>query len=345
MNGMRGTTVVTVLGALTVAVCTGCPERKETITVARDGRVSMVIEYADESDQLVAPDAVPTRAGGWDVVRDVRQDGDKRKHVLTARQTFPPGAPLPRRFGLPDDPDGEIVLDFPTTLETERRSDGVYYHFRRVYTPRKWAYVQYDQDRIQKELDAAKLGDQPLDELSRQDRIKLARLVVSLDAARHVELARAALQHADPDLTQDHWLIARRALLRAYLDLNYDDLVDRYVDLPEDERAGAWEREAGRIKAAAHDALVAVLRRQAGYDDARVAGFERAFEHEQRYYDITNATGGHAFHIRVRMPGDVVAHNADDIDDDGLASWSFDGNAFRDREHVVMITSRVAADR
>ena len=44
--------------------------------------------------------------------------------------------------------------------------------------------------------------------------------------------------------------------------------------------------------------------------------------------------------VRVRMPGEVIAHNADKVENGELV-WEFPALAIQDRDHKLKATSRV----
>ncbi|MFQ5430862.1 MAG: hypothetical protein ACE5E1_11185, partial [Phycisphaerae bacterium] len=63
-------------------------------------------------------------------------------------------------------------------------------------------------------------------------------------------------------------------------------------------------------------------------------------------YEITDELGAHRFRIKIKMPGEVIAHNADHWHekDEGYLVWEFNGDAFRDRSFALMVTSRLPLD-
>lgn len=331
---------VAVACAIVFAVA-GCVERKERIIIAADRSVTIQLEYEGGPGELDGGDAMPSAAAGWDVTRTVKKDGQDEKHVLSAQRTFAPGEPLPRSFAPPGDPDTRLYLDFPTTLgvQTEGCADGVYYHFRRVYTPRRWAYVSYWDDRLTEEI--KNLSDKPVEAMTPEERIQVARAVAGVEAHRHVEFAREAVREAAQNTVPYSWLSTRRAIFDVYEAVDWNRVIDRYIGLPEDERDEYFEQSTRRIWEEAHQAVLRLLRNEAGLDDSGITRFELAFERAQRYYDITSSLGGHLFELRVKMPGQIVAHNADRLDDNGEAVWEFKGNAFRDRSFELLVTSRL----
>ncbi len=339
----RPTTRIAAFGCLALMVAAGCLKRKETITIASDGSTTIRLHYTGTPSDFKTADALPAAASGWPIEVAVTTDGKDETQTRVAQRTFAAGQPLPRTFAAEDDPDADLYLDFPTTVRTERRADGVYYHYRRTYQPRKWAYVRYWQEHFINE-DIDKLGRKPAEELTLDERIRLFKAFAASISHEKMEMARAALAQCDPDLPADHWLMARRALLDVYAGLDYAALVRNSDGLSEEERNAHFDRLGREIEDRALSGLVACLRATAGYDDVAVGRFETEYERAKRQFDITNQLGGHGFEIRVKMPGEILAHNADrvDADDAGAVVWEFDGKAFRDRPYELSVTSRVA---
>jgi len=325
----------------------GCLKRKETITVAQDGRVTVALEYESKNREFGHPDAMPSTESGWDVAvaSHTKKDGSE-EHALTGQRTFAPGQRLPRTYAAPNDPNADLYVDFPTELQTERRDDGLYFHIRRTYSPRRWAYVQYWHDRFFDDK-MKKLSEKPAEQLTARERIELMKTLVAIQARRQIELAEAAARESGIELAPDEWLAARRALLDVYEELDYEHLLklqegsERQGQDPQLKKAAEerLNREVEAIMNRAGEALTETLRAQLA--EPEYARFQRASERVALYHQITEATGTHYFEIRVKMPGRVVAHNADKVDENGEAVWEFDGRAFRDRPYELLITSRL----
>lgn len=332
----------TAAGCLLVLAGVSCVGRKETITVAADRSVTIELEYKGHPRELTGGDAMPSAESGWDVTRTIDDSGDEEEHTLTAARTFAPDADLPASFAAAGDIDGDLNLAFPTTIATETRADGVYYHFRRAYEPRRWQYVRFWEDQAEEVL--KELEGTSIDELGQEDRIRIAKSVAGVEAYRQIEFARAAVEEAGLELSPDKWLASRAAVLDVYEKIDWDALVSEYLSMPEELRDAHFEQMSRQFWQAAHEAFARSLETHAGVRGDAVTRFERAFDRAKRYHHITNGLGGHHFDIRVKMPGEVVAHNADRLDDDGTAAWEFDGQAFRDRKVTLMITSRVKTE-
>jgi hypothetical protein len=331
---------------LPVLFALGCVKRKETLIVKPDGAVTVTIEYEGDKGDFDKGDAMPSEKGGWKVSRELRTEENKKEEVhLTGERTFKPGEELPGSYAAPNDPDAGLYLKFPTTLTRERRKDGVYLHLRRMYLPREWAYVQFWAD-AHIDDNIKKLGEKKPEELTHEERVQILKAFASVEAYKQMELAQRALKDADPTFKPDHWLLARAALMKVYEEkVDWDALAKRHENTPQEDQDEQFERESQRISGQAHQAFLGSLHRDAEYDADHLAKFDAAYERAKRYYDITNQLGGHGFQLHVQMPGTIVAHNGDGLDDDGSVKWEFDGKAFRDRPYELMVTSRLPLDR
>ena len=68
--------------------------------------------------------------------------------------------------------------------------------------------------------------------------------------------------------------------------------------------------------------------------------FFDAYDEEQARRAVTEDLDDETWEIRVEMPGEIVAHNATDCDERGV-TWAFPAKVLHDRDHVLMVTSRV----
>ncbi len=347
-NHLRTCVAAAILGLLTSA---SCVERTEHITIGRDGSVVMELRFEGTEEELSRGDVMPSAASGWDVERSTKQDGDEVKHILKSRRRFEPREELPRSFAAPNDPDVKQYLDFPTTLRVERRPDGLYYYFHRTYTPRRWGYVEYWKNMFLDD-DVQKLSEKPTEELTLEERGKIATAFAGIEAFKQIEFAMAAMAQMRPELPIERRLVAQRALLDFYEDENdhMEAIVQRCDESPEEERSGCYDEEVERILAEGYETLVESLGAgtgsRAGLGKGQLARFHEAYEQARREYEITDDLGGHVFEIDVRIPGEIIAHNAIDGDleeNDGVSRirFKFRGDAFRDRTHELIVVSRL----
>jgi len=324
----------------------GCLLRKETIQVAADGSATIAIEYAGTREDWNTPDALPAAAGGWTITQERKTEGDKEEEIIErAGRKFPPEAMLPSSYAAPDDPDADLYLSFPTRIWREQRGDAVYLHFRRTYASRPWAYVQVWNGLCFDDT-TKKLAEKKAEELSHEEQISLFRAAACFETLKQVELGQAALLKVAPDLPQDQSLVARKAMMDVFEQLDLDRFVGRLEQIAPEHRDDHLAREAEQVIERAYNAFKGSLRAQAGFDAERLRRFDVMYARQKKLHAITESVGSHAFEIRVTMPGRVVAHNAHEEEDDGAYVWQFQGDVVRDRPHELMITSRLdAGDR
>lgn len=343
----------------TLPFLTGCPFRHESIEVARDGSVRMKVRFEATPDELRAFDAVPTKEGGWAVERRTersQEDDKKETEILEAEQSFTPGTALPSSFAPPNGADADLVLEFPTEVRRERRADGTYFTFRRVYRPRPWAQTDYWREKFIDD-DIKRLSEKGIENLDADDRTKVISALASVEAHSEAEYAMAAVARVAPAAAPEVGLRARAALLWVYDPdhTNYEALVAKCETGTESARASCFDAETAALAQKANDAFRTSLRDFGGWEADRVSAFQRAYEREKRRHEITERVSGHAFEVMVMLPGRLVAHNADETekqaedpkeahfaDADSVAFvWKFDGRAFRDRPHALVAVTMI----
>ena len=372
---MRCRLVPLVAAVLTgLAVCTGCFLRTETITIGRDGAVTMEVKFEGSAEEHETFDALPTRQSGWEVLESFRMEEGEKKYTVESSRRFGPDEELPSGYAAAADPDADLVLEFPTSVRVEERRDGRYFFFRRVYAPRKWAYIQHWQD-VFFDSDMKRLGEKPVEELTREQRRKIIQAFGSVEAHKQLEFARAALAEIHLNVPIEHRLMARESLLHVYRGCGFlagdhsakgsgeellapvgpsadgtSDYLDRLIERcdSQDDVGDCYDTEATRLLDEARGAFVLSLRDEARLGGVGLAHFTEAYQRAERYHAITEQVGAHQFEITVSVPGTIIAHNADEIEagaDEGAgqsaATWRFDGSAFRDRPHELVVVSRL----
>jgi len=317
----------------------GCLERTETITVEPDGTVYIEAVFrTDHEGELYEGDAIPSEAGGWLVDLEEVDERGKRRFHLTAAGEFGPQFELPENYAVPGDPDAQLYLQFPTTVEIEDRPDGVYYHFHRTYPARAWAHIEALREVLVEEP-TKKLKDKNQDDFTPADWKLIARSYTDFEAAKLLTFARSVYLQTTPDAPQDAWLDVLSAFkkLQGALDLDAIAEVMQIEDKDQREEAIAlavkdWEEKSFKT-------LEISLRDFCGYSGSRMKNFMRRYERRLKDYDITNGLGDDTFTITVVMPGEIVGSNTDDASSD-RATWKFSGRRFRDRDVELMVTSR-----
>jgi len=249
---------------------------------------------------------------------------------------------LPDVYPMDDVEWAESVVQHPTTLIVEPRGLETYYHFRRVYKSMPWAYVK-DWERILIEEPLEKSGNPDLDELSPERKRELVGNIIRFDAMKHLTFARRAAMAMVPPMAQDDWLRLRRALLAATESVDIEHVLELLEARDQraknngesDELSEMAEQLRARI-----EGVIAPTLRELRMGQSYIAEFERKLERERRAFLITEDYQDETWEIAVHMPGHVVGHNADKIDGNEV-KWEFDGRRFFDREHELLVSSKV----
>lgn len=316
---------------------TGCLKRHEIIQVRKDGSVSMKLEYQGSEEDLAGPDALPRAADGWSVGRGTVKRGNEEVHVVRASADFAPGEALPTSFG----DAGDVHLTFPTQVRREKRPDGVYFEFRRVYAPRKYALTQYWNDRYIDD-DIKKLSEKSIESLDQDERSKLLRAFGDVESHQQLEELRQAVDAELPELGVAAWLAARDELLSVYRRFDYEGLADSIRGLNDEDASAKIVKMGESVPTDAERAFVESLQRHANLTTNGVEKLRSSIEREQLRRKVTETTRTQSFQIEVELPGEIVGSNGDSIEG-GRVSWEFDGRAFCDRSYELVATSWLAS--
>lgn len=325
-----------------VLLIPGCLERKETIRVDRDGSVQIRVEMEGDAEDFASGDALPGKHTGWKTQEETEVDDEgKETKRRVATRRFSAGQPLPDSYADPDGPQYGIALMFPTTLEIEQRQDGTYYHFKRVYEARAQArYEVYRElfEDIFKDLDEL-AGKDPA-ELTDEQRTRLVEMLRLLEALKRAEYVAAGAEALEGEWPQDYGLLLRQALMDHFQHADNADLVELLGQPDTPERNEAINTFGDDLIAAGRDLLREELV-ELRVPPHQIELFFEAHDEEQARRAVTEDLEDETWEVRVEMPGEIVAHNGTDCDETGV-TWGFPGKAVYDRDHVLMVTSRVS---
>jgi hypothetical protein len=331
----------TLLLAVAALLVSGCLEREETVHVERDGSVDIRVEIRGDPGDFATGDVLPERRSGWQT-RDWTTTNDKgeEKQHREARLHVAAGKPLPDSFVDPSDPNYETALLFPTELVIERRRDGTYYHFKRVYVAREQARYEYVRQTLQENSKAMKqLSEQGLEALDDQQRAEVIGVLRAIEALKYAEYVRAGAEALEDDWPQDHGLILRRAVLEHFQNEDPSPVLELLAEPAGPERDAAIDEYASRVIAAVPDVLRDKMK-ELRMPRQQMEAFFAAFDEEQARRAVTEDLADDSFKVRVTLPGQIVAHNATEVDGEFLV-WQFPGKALMDRDQILMATSRV----
>lgn len=325
----------------------GCLERKEKIKVQRDGGVEFQLQLEGDPGDFAAGDALPENHGGWQTHDEtVKDDDGKEKQRREAKLRVPAGGELPDSFAAKDEPLYAAALKFPTTLRVERRADGTYYHFKRVYRGREQARYEYYRKALEKIDSPVKrvqeLAGKDPSELSDAERATLVNALRMLESLKMVEYVRGGTEALGDQWPQHYGLKLRQAALDTFERADVGPVLARLQEPPGPERDAAIDEFGKHLIETARKRLRETLRKL-DVPAAQIEAFDAGYEREEQRRAVTEDLGDERWEVRLELPGELVAHNGDAIED-GNVVWIFDGEALMDRDVVLMATSRVAGN-
>lgn len=332
------------VGATCTVLTAGCVKRTETIVVRQDGSVEIGLEYEGDRKDMESGAPAVVRASGWEFEEKLtKNDKDEEQITRTAVATFASGQPLPAAYPVDELEGAESVVRHPTTLVVEKRGSDTYYHFRRVYKSRSWAYVK-DWERVLIEEPLARSGDVSLEELDPLEKQELVQNIIHFEAVKQLAFARRAALSVEPPLAQDDWLQLRQAVMDAVDTVDTDRVLELLEEQYEQAEDGADSDQLAELANRLNGQITGVIQptlRRLGLRRRYVAAFEKEFDRERRTFAITEDYQDDQWEIIVRMPGQVVGHNGDEVDGSEV-KWEFDGKRFFDRDYELLVSSKVS---
>lgn len=330
------------LSVLVVVGVTGCLERKETIRVNRDGAVAMHIEISGDPADFADADALPERDSPWRAADRLEKeaDGEKEKQVRVADREFAAGQDLPDAYLEPRDEWHDVVLQFPTTITIEKREDGVYYHFKRTYKARQEARYNAIRELNPQLFEEVKaLAGKAPEELNDDQRLKIVTALLVTEAAKQAEYMQAGIDAMKEKWPQHYGLFVRQSLMDHYNHIKPAEVADLLAQPQSQERDAKINRLGERALAEGREAIHELLRKLDVPSREIDQFFESANVEEQRRL-VTEDISDERWTVEVHMPGNIVASNATQAEKNA-ALWEFNGKCMNDRDHVLMVTSKV----
>lgn len=337
--------IPTLAVACAALFATGCLERKETIRVSHDGSSVLRVELKGDPTDFAEGDALPSAAARWAVIEqktEVDKEGKRTEH-RTAELAVPAGSALPDAYAAADDPARAVILRFPTTLTVEDRPDGRYYHLQRVYQHREEA--RYNTVR---ELhaglfeDVKRLSDRDPADLTDEDRTRLVTAFKLAECGKQIEYVTAGTEPLRETWPQHYGLLARQAMVDHFEAIDVPAVVALLKRPAGPDRDAEINALGNRVISGGREAVRQTLVRL-HVPDAELQRFLEAFDREQTRRTISEDLSDESWIVTVELPGEIVASNATRIAE-GKAEWSFNGKVLHDRDHVLMVTSRLPRD-
>ncbi len=338
-NTKTGQWVTTLLVPAIIALAAfGCVKRKETITVKPDGSMHWWIEVEGDREDMENGAPALAKADGWVFKERVEKgDDDKQKVYREAVVTIPAGQPIPSTYPTADAEGEALAMRHATTVTVERTADGTLYHFKRVCEPRPSAFVDVWWNSVYEDY-----RDVDPDDMSESEARKFVDALVEVERHKQQGLIRRALRNSKqswPQLLLLDVLGRADSILR---DVDTDEILHLLVTAEDDSTddsdplAEIAQRVDEQIDAAVDDAL-----RNANLSKADVRAFNRQLKSERRRYAITEDYHDDGWEISVEMPGEILGHNGDKIEN-GRVVWERNGEHFYDRVVEMLVTSRVS---
>ncbi len=320
---------------LLLGLCS-CVKREETITVMPDGSSVITVQLTADSEEELNAAAPPTVADGWKVERSTRTD-DKRKteYILAAKRLVSPNTPLPSQDA-PSAPQAALELNFPTSLRVEKRPDGTYYLFRRIFDSRDFA--QWNHVEAREANENLKPLIQKNEPLTRSEREKVIRTQIEIAVDKKLEVARAAFLQVTPQAPVDQWVRVNEAIRAEAKKLDVNPLVDLLQAKQSPQRD---EEIAEAVKAWDVDVLIEKSLAGHGYNEQQLAAYAEARKVMDRRNEITDRINGESFSVRLQLPGQLVGSNATKIENNGTLEWQMTGELMMDRKLELVAASKV----
>lgn len=357
--------------AVTLMAALGCIKREETIAVLPDGSTFLASHIEGDPSDFQDGDALPSEQSGWKTEERVKSDSEEKKTLIrTAQRMVPANAAIPDSYAAQNDPVADICLRFPTTITVERRPDGDYYHFRRVYKGRRYSQFIFWQKTIFESDEIKKISNQSPDKMTDSERIKLAEAFITSDTRKTAEFIEDAALSMTDRLPQDAWLAARKAGLNTYAQEFTDQKLAELLK-SEDGATEAVEM-ANQTRELVVDTMRDALRERR-IPPMLINEFINAYRLSRDEFETTEDLGDENWRVTVVLPGTIVGYNGVDAlapnnnDDRGRnpasdavykvldeakfepgfsrVRWEFDGNWLADRDVVLAATSFVPRDK
>ncbi|MEE9293626.1 MAG: hypothetical protein V3W34_01500 [Phycisphaerae bacterium] len=338
---VRKPIIAAIAGAIAISILAGCVKHKETITVSPDGAVHLKIEVEGDRQDMENGAPALARAPGWEFREHlVTEENGDEKISRQVEMTIPPGHPIPASYPTADPDSQALAVQHPTTLTIQRRQDGTYYHFRRIFKARPWAFVNFWLRDFH-----AQYGDKNPDEMTPEETLKFVEKLVEVERHKQLEIIRVASQSLAEPWSQDLRLAVHDAVTQVVRDVDVNSIAEllRKGEQDDEEVADAFDALAKRLDRQVAD-KVRLLIREAGLSERRIAAFETLLQRERRRFGITEDYQDESWEIELSMPGTLVGHNGDQVVD-GRVHWEVAGERFFDREVELLATSMVPYDR
>jgi Ca2+-binding EF-hand superfamily protein len=307
-------------------------------TVDEYGNTLIQISFEGDIDRYPPVFELPN-GGAWKNIKQEIEDNKEggKDLKISAEMNVPYGKDLPDRYNLDDTTDQG--LRFPTAVKTYKKGSRTFYEFTRRYQSRKYKPYEIYYDDVDKELE----GEIFEKGIFNVPQPKRTAYLSQLTPALHLSQLRTfydvlGIMVLHNDITQD----ARKQMLKSAEDtihetFTHDKLLEILARI--DEKTITAEMDS-ITKEMDHIFISTFETHIRPEDGGLLKEFEKLLENERRTRTITDAVGGHEFHILLKMPGQIVVTNGIPVEDSLEAVyWKFPASALNDCEYVLHAVS------
>ncbi|MFH1998484.1 MAG: hypothetical protein ABIK28_02335, partial [Planctomycetota bacterium] len=142
------------------------------------------------------------------------------------------------------------------------------------------------------------------------------------------------------DDLQDRWLQVYSRVLALQSSLDFNRLAEM-IGMKDPANDQALVEAADRFEDSIQKQLRDSLSDGCGYTEEQALAFFQHYHDQERGYNLSEDIESESFAVSVEMPGEIIGSNADRIDG-SEAVWEFDGKALQDRDHELIISSRIS---
>jgi len=354
----------------------GCLKRMEMIAVFPDESIRYITQIEGDPDDLLQGDAMPSVESGWKVRDETKQEDNKDQLIRVATRRAGPRQSQPATYAPGGGALEAVALRFPTSLTVEQREDGRYYHFKRTYKARGLARIEHLRSELFKDDAIKQIQEKSPEELTDEERTKLAGVLIEFEAAITEDFLDQAFQTPGVELAQDHFLIVRSNVRSIYNDPQFPaQLVSAMQNHEGQEATDVALLDMEMELTERVNQTIEKTLREKRVNPTKIEKFREVYERARWSYQVSQDLSDEHWFVGVFMPGTIVATNGQHVEDTpakmlenmdesdpvetrdllidldradfkpgfSAVSWDFEGKDVADRDVAIMVTSFVPA--
>lgn len=328
--------------AILLLIFTGCLERKETITVNRNGETTIVYEIDGNVESFENSNSYPTREK-WKILKEERYtDKDNNAKIkLKASQTLKSNEVFPVSFT--NNSSNNFSLQFPTQLEIWKEGNKTFYRFERTYQARMFKrFNAPDELDENKELEERVL-DKGIFNVSESDRNQY---IENLTLSMMYHTYAIYLEAIGDMIIQDKFPLSKKVeaekMISAYIEEAFADTVVLNILLLDESSIDlAYENLLNKIELKVSNIVSEVTDINQKKTDSP---FMISLSKIKKMYTITEALTSDKFSVTLHLPGVIITTNGfTGPEEQGLIYWEFSGEGLHDA-HIPLFALSVVED-